>query len=141
MFKQVKLLSKFIILTSFLLGCSGNYAFNSNLKATGSKQYFSASNVEIYENEQEFNGNFQFIGLVEGEDCQRKTHLAPPDPIIARTQARQQAYAKEANAVIFTACVDIDSNACINQVVCYAKAYRISADESSAQSGNQSDSK
>ena len=71
--------------------------------------------------------SFEYVGLVEGEDCQKKSHLAAPDPINARTQARQLAFKQQANAVLFTSCVDIETKHCVAQVVCYGKAYRLGA--------------
>lgn len=108
-----------------IVGCSGNYTFESNIKPGNAKEYFSVSEVKIFEDESEFNAAYQFVGLVEGDDCQEKPHLAPPDPINARTKARKEAYAKQANAVIFTSCINIENNFCTAQVVCYGKAYRL----------------
>jgi RcsF protein len=119
-------LSLFIALP-LLISCSGNYTFSSNVKPDTATKYFSASRVKIYNDETEFMSNFQYVGLVEGEDCQQKQHLAPPDVINARTQARQAAFLQQANAVIFTSCVDIKTKHCVAQVVCYGKAYRLSA--------------
>ncbi len=109
----------------FLISCSGNYTFNSNVTADNAQEYFSASKVKIFNDESEFTTNFHYIGLVEGEDCQKKKHLAAPDIINARTQARQLAFKQQANAIIFTSCVDIESKHCVAQVVCYGKAYRL----------------
>lgn len=109
-----------------LTGCSGNYTFDSNMKADGARQYFSASQVQIFDNKNEFTSDYELIGLVEGDDCQEKPHLAPPDPIKARTQARQAANALDANAVIFTSCIDIENKFCTAQIVCYGQAYRLS---------------
>jgi len=110
-----------------LASCSGNYTFKSNVKADTAKQYFSASKVKIFKDETEFMSNYQYVGLVEGEDCQKKEHYAPPDVINARTQARQTAFLQKANAVIFTNCVDIETKHCVAQVVCYGKAYQLGA--------------
>lgn len=114
----------FISLT--LSSCSGNYTFESNVKAEGAEQYFSASKVQIYTDESEFTSPYQYIGSVEGDDCQTDSHLAAPDPINARTKARQLAHKMNANAVIFTACVDVENPFCSAQIVCYAKAYQVS---------------
>ena len=116
-----------LIVLPLLASCSGNYTFESNVKPDNANGYFSASKVEIFKDETEFMSSFQYVGLVEGEDCQQEQHLAPPDVINARTQARQMAFSQKANAVIFTSCVDIETKLCIAQVVCYAKAYRLGA--------------
>ncbi|ALO34690.1 rcsF protein [Colwellia sp. MT41] len=114
-------------LLPLLASCSGNYTFKSNVTPDNAEQYFSASKVKIFNDESEFNSAFQYIGLVEGDDCQKKSYLAPPDAINARTQARQAAFLQQANAVIFTSCVDIETKHCVAQVVCYGKAYRLGA--------------
>jgi RcsF protein len=122
-----KYITPLLMALPLLVSCSGNYTFESNVKADNSEQYFSASKVKIFEDEAEFMSAFQYVGLVEGEDCQKKAHLAAPDVINARTQARQAAFLQQANAVIFTSCVDIETKHCVAQVVCYAKAYKLGA--------------
>jgi len=131
--KTLKLALTISLLTSILGGCTGNYTFESNVKADNAKEYFSASKVKIYTDEQAFGASYQYVGLVEGEDCQKEQHLAAPDPINARTQARQTAYLQKANAIIFTSCVDIEAKHCIAQVVCYGKAYRVATPEEQAE--------
>jgi RcsF protein len=116
-----------LIVLPLLASCSGNYTFESNVKPDNANEYFSASKVQIFKNETEFMSIFQYVGLVEGEDCQKEPHLASPDAINARTQARRAAYLQQANAVIFTSCVDIETKHCVAQVVCYGKAYRLGA--------------
>lgn len=122
--KNKKLVS-IIFITSLLYGCSGNYAFKSNLSVEATEHYFSASKVEVYNDETEFDAAYRYVGLIEGEDCQKKSHLAPPDPVNARTQARQTAFLQQANAIIFTRCIDIDTKHCVAQIVCYGKAYQL----------------
>jgi len=114
-----------LIALPLLASCSGNYSFDSDISTENTKQYFSASKVNIFQSEQQINAPHQLLGLVEGEDCQTKAHLAAPDIINARTQARQLAFKQGANGVVFTSCVDIETKHCIAQVVCYAKAYQI----------------
>ncbi|KGJ92028.1 Rcs stress response system protein RcsF [Colwellia psychrerythraea] len=122
-----------VFFSSMLGGCTGNYTFESNVKAENAKEYFSASKVKIYTDEQAFGESYQYVGLVEGEDCQKEQHLAAPDPINARTQARQTAYLQKANAIIFTSCVDIETKHCVAQVVCYGKAYRVATPNEQAE--------
>lgn len=124
---MTKHIKSLFIAIPLLASCSGNYTFESNVKADNAKEYFSASKVKIFKDEAEFQSSFEYVGLVEGEDCQKKSHLAAPDPINARTQARQLAFKQQANAVIFTSCVDIETKHCVAQVVCYGKAYRLGA--------------
>jgi RcsF protein len=110
------------------LACSTHYNVSSNLDPENFRQHFAASQVEIYQNDQSLGDNYRFVGLVEGQDCQIKTHHAPPSPIIARTRARKQAYAQKANGIIFSPCVAIDAPQCEALLVCYARAYQVVED-------------
>lgn len=119
-----------IIFTAIALSaCSSKYTLSTNLDKENFKDYFSHSQVKVVEDEGEFSGRYKLIGMVEGQNCQAKTHHATPDKIAARTQARQQAFALEANAVIFTGCALIDDDQankqCVATVVCYGKAYQV----------------
>ena len=58
-----------LIVLPLLASCSGNYTFESNVKPDNANGYFSASKVEIFKDETEFMSSFQYVGLVEGEDC------------------------------------------------------------------------
>jgi len=117
----------------FISGCSSNYSISTNLDKKNFQQYFAPTSVKIYQSEQEFNAAYQFIGLVEGQDCQAKAHLAAPDEVIARTHARAQAYKQNANAIIFTGCGlitdDKSSKQCLATLVCYGKAYVVNAEK------------
>jgi RcsF protein len=136
---KVSVIARFAALTITLLivSCSGRYTFDSNLDANSAKQYFSASKVTIYNDEAEFTTNYTYIGLVEGEDCQEKQYLAAPDVINARTKARQLAFSKQANAIIFSQCIDIKTKQCVAQVVCYGKAYLV--DNQASSTGSKHD--
>ena len=120
------LLSAFILLLS---GCAANYTVKTNVDRENFKHYFSPVEVKIYSSEQDINGEYQLVGIVEGEDCQTKAHHQQPDEIVARTNARRQAYNKKANAIIFTGCALIEKNQadkqCIATTVCYGKAYQV----------------
>ena len=120
------ILSLLVVIVS---GCALNYRVNSNLDKDNFKDYFSPAAVKIYSSEADINGKFRFIGLVEGEDCQQKTHHQQPDEITARTNARKKAYQLHANGIIFTGCALINndqaSKQCLTTKVCYGKAYQI----------------
>lgn len=134
-----KLLIAFLIslTTGTLITSCSNRFVSTNLDKDNFNQYFSASHVKIYNSEQEFNTRYQLIGTVEGQDCQIKAHHAVPDEVNARTQARQQAFDKQANAIIFSHCALLpqeqlaqlnnsnDAQQCHAIVICYAKAYAI----------------
>ncbi len=127
----------FVTPVLILLSSCSNHYVSTNLDKENISDYFSAANVKIYNSEQEFNARYQFIGAVEGQDCQIKAHHAAPDEINARTQARLQAFEKQANGVVFSGCALLtqeelaqlnnsnDAKQCHAIVICYAKAYAI----------------
>jgi len=123
-----------IVLFAILLAsCSSNYQVTTNLDKENFQQYFAPTSVKIYQSEQKFNSAYQFVGAVEGQDCQTKGHHAAPNEITARTHARARAFEKNANAIIFTGCAliadDKSSKQCISTLVCYGKAYFIKPKE------------
>lgn len=123
---KVSVVSITLFIIVLLQGCS-HFTTSTNLDSRNFDNYFSASHVIIYSNEKEFKSTYQYIGLVEGEDCQAKAHYAKPDEIIARTNARKHADKIKANAIIFTGCALINNNQsekqCVATTVCYGKAY------------------
>ena len=131
--KTKLLISPLIVL---LTSCSVEN-LSTNLDKDNFSDYFSAGNVEIYKNEKDIMARYQFIGAVEGQDCQTKAHHAVPDEINARTQARRQAFDKQANGIVFSGCALLtqqqlsqlnnsnDAQQCHAIVICYAKAFSI----------------
>ena len=125
-----------IILVIILTSCSSSYV-TSNLDKNNFTQYFSASQVEVYSQETDIKTRHNYIGVVEGQDCQVKPHHAAPDEINARTQARRQAFEQQANGIIFTGCALLtsqqlaqlnsssDAQQCHAIVICYARAFLI----------------
>ena len=128
--------SLIMILVMMITSCTNNYV-SSNLDKNNFTQYFSASQIAIYKQEKEIKTPYQYIGIVEGQDCQIKPHHAAPDEINARTQARRQAFNQQANGVIFTGCALLtsqqltklnssnDAQQCHAIIICYAKAFVI----------------
>ena len=128
----------FIVLTTITLitGCNSRHV-STNFDKENFSDYFSASKVEIYEQAKDIKTRHNYIGVVEGQDCQIKPHHAAPDEINARTQARRQAFEQQANAVVFTGCALItseqlaklnnsnDAQQCHAIVICYAKAFAV----------------
>ncbi|MCW8832431.1 MAG: Rcs stress response system protein RcsF [Colwellia sp.] len=120
-----------------MTACNTNYQVSTNLDKENFQQYFSAAEVKIYESEKDMPTRRQFIGLVEGQDCQEKPHHAAPDNINARTQARQKAFEQKANGIIFTGCAELtpeqlvqlsqssDAQQCHAITICYGKAYLV----------------
>jgi len=127
-------------LVLLISACSTNYQISTNLDKENFQHYFSAAEVNIYENEQDITARHQFIGLVEGQDCQEKPYHAAPDKINARTQARQQAFEQKANAIVFTGCAELapeqlaqlsrsnDAQQCHAIIICYGRAFAVEAD-------------
>jgi len=120
---KINLLTLFITFT--LSSCAQISTIKTNLDKENFQHYFSPTQVAIYNDESAFKGTFNYIGMVEGDDCQTKNHLAVPDIILARSKARRSAFKAGANAIVFTGCAEIKTNHCIAQVVCYGKAYRV----------------
>lgn len=126
------------IMCSLILtvSCSNRYV-STNLDKENFNHYYSASNVKIYTSENDISGQYRYLGAVEGQDCQIKPHHAQPDEINARTQARQQAFSLQANAIVFSTCTLLsqeqlaqlsmsnDAKQCNTLVVCYGKAYAV----------------
>jgi RcsF protein len=128
--------SMIMLLVIMIASCSNNYVA-SNLDKNKIERYFSASQVDIYKQEQDIKTRYEYISAVEGQDCQVQPHHAAPDEVNARTQARRQAFNKKANGVIFTGCTLLtpqqlsqhnnsnDAQQCHAVVICYARAFLI----------------
>jgi len=129
MHKQYKSYASYLIIILLLTSCSGHFTGRGNLDAENFRDYFAPSEVDIYPSTDAFKGKYQYLGLVEGENCQAKQHHAKPDEIIARTEARKKAYKLNANAIVFTGCALLtDKNTpeqCIASTVCYGQAYYV----------------
>ncbi len=125
-----------IITMTLITSCNSRHV-STNLDKENFSDYFSASKVKIYTQEKEIKAPHKYVGVVEGQDCQIKPHHAAPDKINARTQARQQAFEKQATGVIFTGCALLtsqqlaqlnnsnDAQQCHAIVICYARAFII----------------
>jgi RcsF protein len=125
----IKLKRVFAITAITLTACSSEYTVSTNLDKENFQRYFSHAQVNVVEDESKFSGRYKLIGLVEGQSCQAKAHHAKPDEIVARTQARRQAFEQKANAIVFTGCALINDDKankqCVATVVCYGKAYQV----------------
>ena len=126
-FKKATSFSLFAIIG--LTGCAKISTISTNLDRENFAHYFSPGQVKVVENEQAFASRYKLLGMVEGESCQAKPHLAAPDRIEARTQARRHAYQLGANAIVFSGCAEItpqaNSKQCHASVICYGKAYQV----------------
>ncbi len=115
-------------LVALLCACTSVDGVSTNLDKENFTNYYAASKVKMYDSEKSFPGQYHALGLVEGESCQLKANEAPANDIDARTDARKKAAAKQANAIVFTACVAIEDQQCLSLQVCYGKAYQLVAD-------------
>ena len=122
-----------LIVSLLASGCAKINDISTNLDRDNFKNYFAPTKVKIVESEKDFTGKYLFIGLVEGESCQEKSHHAAPNEIDARTEARRQAYKLDANAIIFSQCVIIEEDKaakyCLASTVCYGRAYKVEQDK------------
>lgn len=124
-------LSAMLLLTS----CAKIKDISTNLDSKNFSNFFAPGHVKMYPDDRAFQDkNYEYLGLVEGENCQIEAHHAQPDPIAARTEARRQAYDLGANSVIFSSCVTIDettlaNSSCLSTVICYGSAYKVDWEE------------
>lgn len=119
-----------LCLVIFLCSCAENYRVSTNLDKKNFENYFGPSHVHMYDDESQFQQySYEYIGLVEGEDCQEKDYLAKPDEVRARTDARLKAYKLGANGIVFSNCVIVDKTSdaemCVSTAICYGSAYKI----------------
>lgn len=114
-----------LVLTLLIIGCAPITSVKTNLDPENFTNYFAPFKVKIYNSIKELPKERQLIGLVEGDDCQQKPHLAAPDQIKAKNMARRQAAELKANAVIFSQCIAVENKACHASIVCYAQAYQV----------------
>ena len=117
-----------VIFLLTLFCCSTDYQIQSNVDLAKITQYFSPSQVTIYESEEDIKAVYQFIGAVEGESCQSQPHHQQIDEVTARTNARKNAYLLKANAIVFSGCALITGDKadkyCISSYICYGRAFR-----------------
>lgn len=117
-----------LIISVAITGCSTSYSTSTNLDKSNFTDYFAPSYVTIYKSENDLPKSNQLIGIVEGQDCQAKPHLAAPDKINARTDARRKAHALSANAIVFSDCAIVEDPECSALLICYGKAYQVISD-------------
>jgi RcsF protein len=118
-----------LLTTSALLllgGCAGEYRFNSNLDAKAIDDYFKASDVRLFEGNNQPDGPFESLGLVEGEACQAQATDVPPTLADARTEVRRAAADKGATGLIIKQCRLFDETAqgCITRAFCIGQAIK-----------------
>ncbi len=123
----IKRLSVFASL--LFVGCSSNYEFSSNLDKENFDNYFAVGKVKTYASANDLPEDNELVGVFEGASCQEKAHLAEPDEIDAKNMAKRKAHALDANAIIFSDCVMVESTACVQELLCYGKAYKVIIDD------------
>ncbi|TRX56337.1 Rcs stress response system protein RcsF [Thalassomonas sp. M1454] len=130
--KPLNIINKFqrsyvipLTILCLITACSSNVEVETNLDAENFENYFATGSVTVYQDENEFNGPSNFVGIVEGESCKAKENSVPANAADARTQARKKAAQLNANAVVFTSCTLIEDQQCLEMMVCYGKAYQV----------------
>ncbi|QOL24746.1 hypothetical protein LP316_10430 [Thalassotalea sp. LPB0316] len=103
---------------------------STNLDKENFDNYFAVGKVKTYQSANDLPKNNEFIAIVEGNSCQEKAHLAEPDEIEAKNMAKRKANKLDANAIIFSQCVFVESTACLQEKVCFGRAYKVQLDES-----------
>ncbi|SET32977.1 Rcs stress response system protein RcsF [Thalassotalea agarivorans] len=112
-------------LLASLIACTNNYNVKTNLDKENFDNYFAPGKVQVLTDTSDPKFSYKQLGIVEGEDCQKKAHLAKPEASRARTDARSKAHALGANAIVFSGCADIPSNQCVAAIVCYGQAFQV----------------
>ncbi|AZQ09861.1 Rcs stress response system protein RcsF [Shewanella khirikhana] len=109
-----------------LAGCSSDYRFSSNLDREAINDYFKASDVVLFEANQQPSGRYEILGLVEGEACQASPQDVPVSLADARTDARRKAADKGANGLIIKNCTLITEpgGGCSSRSLCVGQAIR-----------------
>ncbi|NMH65620.1 Rcs stress response system protein RcsF [Shewanella salipaludis] len=119
------------VIVLLLSGCAGDYRFNSNLDSDAINDYFKASDVTVFEGKLSPQGQYEVLGLVEGESCQIKPNDVPAAISDARTQARRAAADKQANGLIIKRCALFEEAAqgCISRALCVGQAIKMAKPE------------
>lgn len=126
-----------ITLIFLIASCAKQYQASSNLDPNNFEEYFSVGKVKMYPSTNALPNNSKLVGLVMGEDCQAKPHLAKPDPIRARSDARRKAYDLHANAIVFSQCVTIEDEYCHSMILCQGQAYQTFNNETDTNTTNK----
>ncbi|MGX9462998.1 Rcs stress response system protein RcsF [Shewanella sp. A14] len=114
-------------ITLLLSACTSDFTFKSNLDSKVINDYFKVSDVHLYEGSEQPKGQFEVLGLVEGEACQETLQDAPPQMSIARTNARRAAADLGANGFVVKSCFIINEadNSCFSRALCVGQAIKV----------------
>ncbi len=109
-----------------LSACASDFVFKSNLDGKAINEYFKVGDVVLYDGEVQPKGNFEVLGLVEGEDCQETAKDTPPQMAEARTNARRAAAELGANGFVVKSCFMITEadNSCFSRALCVGQAIK-----------------
>jgi len=116
---------RFILLICGLLSASAcsNFQFSSNLDKKNIDDYFKPSKAKIYEKSDLLDLEYSVLGAVEGSSCQLAVNEHPADIREARTNARINAVALNANGIVFQTCINFEQDkSCISNIICYGRA-------------------
>lgn len=126
--KSFKSICALVLLIS-LSACNNTTQVETNLDKENFSEYFKAGSVNVYHSEADFKSDYKFIGLVEGDSCKEQENGQPANEVDARTLARQRAADLGANAVVFTSCIAIEDQQCLEALVCYGKAFTLDVEK------------
>ncbi|GGB47997.1 hypothetical protein K8B83_17010 [Shewanella inventionis] len=109
-----------------LSACASDYVFKSNLDGKAINEYFKVGDVVLYDGEVQPKGQFEVLGLVEGEACQETQKDTPPQMAEARTNARKAAAELGANGFVVKSCFMITEadNSCYSRAFCVGQAIK-----------------
>lgn len=109
-----------------LTACASDYVFKSNLDGKAINEYFKVGDVVLYDGEVQPKGNFEVLGLVEGEACQETVKETPPQISDARSNARRAAADLGANGFVVKSCFMINEpdNSCYSRALCVGQAIK-----------------
>lgn len=116
-----------VLLFSITLSACSNFQLSSNLDKDNFKESTKAAKVKVYKASDLTKLEYDFIEAVEGSSCQKGSNEIVANEIDARTNARRVASDLGANGVVFQTCIVFPKdNVCISNIICYAKAIKVS---------------
>ena len=116
--------SSSILTSALLIGCAGEYSFNSNLSGQAINEYFKAGDVLLIEKNTAPPHPFDALAMVDGEACQAYDNEPIASLAEARTNMRLAAANIGGNGVILNRCVEFNDpeGGCLTRTLCIGRA-------------------
>ncbi len=125
---RLRILTLFSLFCITVSGCSF-FSFESNLDPDKISEYFDKAGIKVYKNSELRDLNYEDLGMIEGSSCQEDSSSPVASEQDARIDARDKAYARKANGIIYTSCVALENTpSCVTSVSCYARALYVKED-------------